>query len=184
MESQEPAAYFAHPTAEVSNQARIGAKTKIWHQAQIRQNVSIGEECIIGKGVYVDFDVVVGDRCKLQNYVCVYHGVRIGHEVFVGPHATFTNDFYPRAANPGWKVRETVVGDGASIGANCTIVCGVRIGEHAMIGAGSVVTKDVPAHALAYGNPARVRGYVCKCGNKTSPGENGFVCEECLKSKA
>ncbi|MFH1016992.1 MAG: acyltransferase [Pseudomonadota bacterium] len=182
MEKEEPG-YFAHPTAEVSQKAEIGDGTKIWHQAQVRENVRIGRDCIIGKGAYLDFDVVVGDRCKLQNYVCVYHGVKIGNDVFVGPHATFTNDFYPRASNPGWEVRQTVVEDGASIGANSTIVCGVKIGRCAMIGAGAVVTKDIPAHTLAYGNPAKVAGRVCQCGHKIEPGRNGLACEDCEKKE-
>ncbi|MCD6461493.1 MAG: N-acetyltransferase [Thermoplasmata archaeon] len=155
-----------HPTAEVSPEARIGDGTNIWHQSQIRERAAIGKDCNIGKGVYVDFDVVIGDRCKLQNYVCVYHGVRMGNGVFVGPHATFTNDFYPRAESEDWKVYETVVEDGVSIGANATIICGIRIGRYAMIGAGSVVTRDVPPHALVYGNPARLRGWVCRCGER------------------
>lgn len=171
--------YTVHPTAEVSDKAKIGARTKIWHQAQVREGAQIGEDCIIGKGAYVDAQVKIGDRCKVQNYACVYHGVTIGDEVFVGPHATFTNDHYPRAANAEWKITETMVEDGASIGANATIVCGVRIGKCAMIGAGSVVTHDVPAHALVVGNPAKVIGQVCRCGARVEQKTAPFVCEKC-----
>lgn len=155
---------FIHPSAHVSEGATIGRGTKIWINSQIREGAVIGERCIISKDTYIDANVKIGSRAKIQNGVSVYHGVEIGDDVFVGPNATFTNDRVPRAFNADWTVSETRVGKGASIGANATVVCGHSIGEYAMIGAGSVVTKDVPAHALVLGNPARVAGYVCRCG--------------------
>ncbi|MDG6224460.1 MAG: acyltransferase [Candidatus Thermoplasmatota archaeon] len=171
-----------HPTAEVSDEAVIGEGTSIWHQAQIRERATIGQGCNIGKGVYIDFDVVIGDRVKIQNYVSIYHGVKIGNDVFLGPHCVFTNDLYPRSHISDFKVGETYVDDGASIGTNATIVCGTRIGKHAMIGAGSVVTRDVPDHALVYGNPAKIKGYVCVCGRKLKEREGDvFFCDNCEK---
>lgn len=163
-----------HPTAEVSERASIGDGTSIWNNAQVREDAVIGKHCIIGKGVYIDAGVVIGDNVKIQNNVSVFHGVTIEDGVFIGPHVCFTNDMLPRAINPDgtlksaqdWMVVNTVVRYGASIGANATIVCGVTIGMWAMVGAGSVVTKDVPDHGLVYGNPATLRGYVCKCGQK------------------
>jgi len=98
----------------------------------------------------------------------VYRGVKVEDDVFLGPHMTFTNDLYPRSFNQNWEVVKTLVKKGASIGANATIVCGVTIGEYAMIGAGSVVTKSVPDFGLVYGNPARLKGFVCYCGRKLS----------------
>ena len=161
-----------HPSAEVSEKAVIGDGTSIWHHAQVREGAVIGKNCIIGKGVYIDTGVSIGDNVNIQNYVSVYHGVAIEDGVFIGPHVCFTNDLYPRAVNPDgslkkaddWVVMETRVCRGASLGANSTIRCGVTIGEWAMIGAGSVVTRDVPPFGLAYGNPARLRGFVCSCG--------------------
>ena len=184
-----------HPTAEVSPKAKIGAGTSVWNWAQIRENAVIGKNCIIGKGVSIDFEVRVGDNCKLQNNVSIYHGTTIEDGVFVGPHAVFTNDFYPRAVNPDgslkkgsdWIVGKIRVKKGASIGANSTIVCGNGgervIGEWALVGAGSVVTKDVPSHGLVMGNPARLKGFVCKCGFKAErkAEKGGEVVMKCLK---
>ncbi len=166
-----------HPTAEVSADAAVGDNTKIWNHAQVREGAKIGEDCIISKNVYIDTGVTVGARCKLQNNVNVYHGVTLEDDVFVGPSATFTNDMFPRAANAAWQVTPTLVKTGASIGANATVVCGVTIGKYAMVGAGAVVTKDIPAHALAVGNPARIIGYVCRCGQRLPSGQT--VCEMC-----
>ncbi|PKP58346.1 MAG: N-acetyltransferase [Candidatus Altiarchaeales archaeon HGW-Altiarchaeales-1] len=158
---------FIHSTAEVSDKAKIGDGTKIWHHAQVREKAEIGKNCNIGKGVYIDFGVKIGSNCKIQNYVSVYHGVIIEDNVFVGPSVTFTNDLYPRAfIRSEEKVSKTLVKRCASIGANSTIICGITIGKFAMIGAGSIVTKDVPDYALCYGNPARINGFVCECGRK------------------
>ncbi|MFH1447741.1 MAG: acyltransferase [Candidatus Micrarchaeota archaeon] len=172
-----------HPTAEVSEKADVGEGTKIWHQAQIREGVTIGSNCILSKCVYVDFDVKIGNNCKIQNFVSVYHGVTIEDDVFIGPSATFTNDMYPRAVPPsGWNTIKTLVKRGASIGANATIVCGVTIGEYSMVGAGAVVVDDVPAHALVVGNPAKQIGIVCKCGErigKSATGGKTPVCKSC-----
>lgn len=169
---------YVHPTAEVSDMAVIGEGTKIWNQAQVRENACLGRGCIISKNVYIDSDVKIGNHVKIQNNVNIYHGVTIEDDVFLGPSMTFTNDFYPRAFSEEWEVYETRVKRGASIGANATIVCGITIGEYAMVGAGSVVTKDVPPHTLVVGNPARQIGKVCQCGHKLD--EKG-KCSHCGK---
>jgi len=153
-----------HPTAEVSPQATVGDGTQIWHWVQVREGARIGRDCVLGKDVYVDVDVVLGDGCKVENFASIYRGVTLGDRVFVGPHVCFTNDPYPRADPAGWEVVPTRVEAGASIGANATVLCGVMIGKRAMVAAGAVVTKDVPAHALVAGVPAKVVGWVCDCG--------------------
>ena len=163
-----------HPTAEVSENARIGEGTSIWHHAQVREDAEIGKSCIIGRGVYVDAGVRIGNNVKIQNYVSIYHGVTIEDGGFVGPYVCFTNDLSPRAVNTDfslksaddWTLCQTLIRRGASLGANSTIVCGITIGEWAMIGAGSVVTRDVPSYGLARGNPARLSGFVCPCGTR------------------
>jgi len=181
-----------HETAEVADNASIGEGTSVWHQCQIRPNASVGENCNIGKGVYIDADVKIGDNVKIQNYVSVYHGVTIDDGVFIGPHACFTNDMRPRAINvdgspksvDDWTLSKTLVKKGTAIGANSTIRCGITLGEWVMVGSGSVVTRDVPDYGLVFGNPARLRGFVCPCGAKLEKkSENGEAvqahCPEC-----
>jgi len=184
------AEYYVHPTAIVEGDVKIGKNTRIWHFVHVRRGARIGENCNIGKGVYIDKDVEIGNNVKIQNFVSVYHGVKIEDDVFIGPHATFTNDLYPRSFNEDWELVPTLVKKGASIGANATIVCGIVIGEYAMIGAGAVVTKDVPPFGLVYGNPARLKGFVCYCGRKLSEivketeSEVIFRCSHCGKEVA
>jgi acetyltransferase-like isoleucine patch superfamily enzyme len=163
-----------HPTADVSSKASIGDGSSIWHQAHVRENAVIGKQCIIGKGVYVGEGVSIGNRVKIQNYVSVYEGLTIEDGAMIGPHVCFTNDLLPRAINPDgslkslddWELIETHISEGAGLGANSTILCGVNIGKWALVGAGSVVTKDVPDYGLVYGNPAKLRGFVCPHGHR------------------
>lgn len=157
---------YIHNTADVSEAAIIGDRTKIWNLAQVREKAIIGTDCVISKNVYIDTEVIIGNNVKIQNNVNVYHGVIIEDDVFCGPSMTFTNDMFPRAFNNDWKITKTLVKRGASIGANATIICGITIGEYALIGSGTVVTKDVPDYALVVGNPGHIIGYVCKCGQK------------------
>ncbi|HET89936.1 MAG TPA: N-acetyltransferase [Chloroflexi bacterium] len=175
-----------HPTAEVSEQAEIGEGTSIWHQAQVREGAQIGRGCIVGKGSYIDAGVALGDHVKVQNYVSIYHGVTLEDGVFCGPHCVFTNDKRPRAINPDgslkaaddWELSRTRVKRGAAIGANAVIVCGVTVGAWAMVGSGAVVSRDVPDHGLVWGNPARLRGFVCACGAQLEATQDGEQDEE------
>lgn len=170
---------FIHEGSHVSPDAEIGEGTKIWINSQIREKAIIGPGCIISKDTYIDTQVRIGARVKVQNGVSIYHGVTVEDDVFIGPNATFTNDLVPRAFNPDWKITPTHVKRGASIGANATIVCGTTIGKYAMVGAGAVVTKDVPDYALVVGNPARIIGTVCECGQRMT---GDGVCATCGKS--
>ena len=139
---------YIHPTANIQEKAKIGEGCKVWINVQIREDSEIGNDCILGKDVYIAENVTIGQRCKIQNGVSVFTGVTIDDDVFVGPHATFTNDLVPRAFIADWKITETKVKKGASIGANATIVCGVTLGEYCMVAAGSVVTKNVEPYNL------------------------------------
>ncbi|MBS3165663.1 N-acetyltransferase [Candidatus Woesearchaeota archaeon] len=177
-----------HSTAEVSAKATIGANVHIWHHAQVRENAIIGDNCILAKNVYVDQNVVMGANCKIQNNCSLYHGSMLENGVFIGPHCVLTNDKYPRAINPDgslkgnndWEEGKILIKEGASLGARVVVVPGITIGKFAMVGAGSVVTKDVPDFGLVYGNPARLNGFVCKCGMKLEEGKkSGQKCEEC-----
>lgn len=170
-ESSSLPQYYVHSTAEVEPEAQVGDGTRIWRQAHVRNHAQIGEQCNIGKGVFIDEGVRIGSRVKIQNHTSVFAGVTIEDGVFIGPHVCFTNDLFPRAITPAgdlktgddWEVTPTLVQYGASLGGGSVIRCGVTIGQFALVGAGSVVTRDVPAHALVFGNPARPHGYVCRC---------------------
>jgi UDP-2-acetamido-3-amino-2,3-dideoxy-glucuronate N-acetyltransferase len=150
--------FFQHPNAIVeSNQ--IGNGTRIWAFAHILPNALIGADCNICDHVFIENDVIVGDRVTVKCGVQLWDGVRIEDDVFVGPNATFTNDPFPRSQQHLLTYPQTIVRCGASIGANATILPGVTIGRKAMVGAGSVITHDVPANAIVAGNPARIIGY-------------------------
>lgn len=157
---------YIHPTAAIDARAQVAEGTKVWINVQIRELAKVGRGCILGKDVYVDRNVKIGDRCKIQNAVSIYDGVTIEDDVFVGPHACFTNDKLPRAFVADWEITPTLVKKGASIGANATIVCGVTVGEYAMVAAGSVVTRDVPPYTLVMGNPARAVARIDQRGRR------------------
>jgi acetyltransferase-like isoleucine patch superfamily enzyme len=172
-----------HPSADVSAEARIGARTKIWNRAQVRAGAVIGADCVIGSGAYIDAGVQVGDRVKIENDALVYHGVTVEAGVFIGPAAILTNDRFPRAVTlsgvaagaADWQVSEIRLREGCSIGAGAVVVAGSDVGRFATVGAGAVVTRPVPDHALVAGNPARRMGWVCACGHRLADGSGASV---------
>ncbi len=147
--------FYVHPNAICESQS-VGDGTRIWAFVHVMPGAVIGRDGNICDQVFIEDDVVIGDRVTIKSGVQVWDGLRIADDVFVGPNATFTNDPFPRSRKRPESFPTTRVEKGASIGANATILPGIVIGEQAMVGAGAVVTRDVPPHALVVGNPARV----------------------------
>jgi UDP-2-acetamido-3-amino-2,3-dideoxy-glucuronate N-acetyltransferase len=172
--------YFVHESSYVDEGAEIGAGTKIWHFCHVMPHAQIGERCNIGQNVLVSSHVTLGNNVKIQNNVSLYTGVVIEDDVFLGPSMVFTNVINPRShVNRKDEYKTTLVRRGASIGANATIVCGTTLGKYCFVGAGAVVTKDVPDYALVYGSPARVRGWMCQCGEQLKFEDDRAVCHIC-----
>lgn len=165
---------FVHPNAIVEPGAILGEGTRVWAFAHVLPRARIGQDCNLCDGVFIENNVVIGDRVTIKCGVQVWDGLRLDDDVFVGPNATFTNDEFPRSKHYPEQFLQTVVHKGASIGANATILPGITIGAHAMVGAGAVVTRDVPPYAIVAGNPARIKGYVSTSdANAISPQKSG-----------
>jgi len=177
-----PKEYFAHESAYIDKGAVIEKGTKIWHFSHVMNGARIGKNCKIGQNVVIAGNVVIGDNVKIQNNVSIYDNITLEDNVFCGPSMVFTNVMNPRSKYPQNtpdKYKNTLIREGATIGANATIVCGHTIGCNAFIGAGSVVTKDIPDFALVYGNPAKMRGWMCECGEKIVFKKTSAACLRC-----
>lgn len=169
-----------HESSIVHPKAAVGEGTRIWHFSHVMEGARIGKNCILGQNVFVGPGVRIGDGCKIQNNVSLYEGVELAEDVFCGPSCVFTNVQTPRShVSRKGEFAATKVGKGATIGANATVVCGNSIGEFAFIGAGAVVTKEIPAYALVYGVPARVRGWACSCGEIITFRNGKAQCKRC-----
>lgn len=148
---------------QIINNCTFGKNTKIWNFVNL-YGCTIGDDCIIASFVEIQTGVEIGNKVKIESYSFICEGVKVEDEVFIGHHAVFINDNYPRSANKDgslrkkgdWRMFKTIIRKGASIGSNSTILGGVVIGENSIVGAGSVVTKDVPGNVIVAGNPARI----------------------------
>lgn len=182
----KPPNVFLHEKAVVETDD-IGEGTRVWAFAHLMPGCRVGRDCNIGDHCFIESNVRVGDCVTIKNGVALWDGIEVEDSVFIGPYAVFTND--PNARAEIKKDRRqflpTYLKKGATIGANATILCGLTIGEYAFVGAGSVATKDVPDYALVYGNPATIRGWMCRCGQKlfqtSSPREAEQISNIALK---
>jgi len=173
-------------SADVDAGARIGAGSKVWHLAQIREAARLGENCVVGRGAYIGPGVVLGENCKVQNYALVYEPAVLEAGVFIGPAVVLTNDVFPRAVTPegslktedDWDKVGVTIRQGAAIGARAVCIAPVTVGAWAMVAAGAVVTKDVPDFALMAGVPARRIGWVGKAGKPLLQEGRQWICPE------
>lgn len=157
-DSSAPARVFVHPQA-ICESAQVGEGTRVWAFAHVLPGARIGRDCNVCDHVFIENDVVIGDRVTIKSGVQLWDGLRVADDVFIGPNATFSNDKYPRSKQYQRELLQTCIDRGASIGGGASILPGLRIGSRAMVGAGAVVTQDVPARAIVFGNPARIVGY-------------------------
>lgn len=179
--------FWAHETAKIENGAGVGVGTKIWQNSQILSGAEVGEECVIGHNCLISSKAKLGRGVKLESNIDVWDLVELEDYVFVGPSAVFTNDRNPRAKYPKSQYPEygvwqgTLVKEGTTIGANATVICGIQVGKWAMIGAGAVVRENVPDYAIVVGNPCRLVGWVCECGNKITFENTDAQCGVCKR---
>ena len=187
-----------HPTAIVEDSVEIGAGSSVWDNVHIRHGTRIGEDCIIGEKSCIAYDVSIADRVKINSFVYICTAVTIETGVMISAGTIFTNDRFPRAttadlrelrsSDPDEETLPTLVREGSTIGAGCVIGCDLEIGRFAMVGMASVVTKSIGDFHLVVGHPAKLVGFVCRCGRKIGdcndslPGEEILTCKQCQQS--
>lgn len=167
---------FIHKKAIVETK-EIGEGSRIWAFVHILKGAKIGKNANICDHVFIENEVKIGNDVTVKNGVSIWNGITIGNKVFIGPGVIFTNDRYPRSKNVNYKKEKTIIKNGASVGAGAIILAGCTVEEYAMIGAGSLVSRDVPAHALIYGNPPKVKGFICVCTRKIDFKGGKFKCQ-------
>jgi len=148
-----------HPNSDVKSE-NIGVNTRIWQYCVVLPNAKIGSDCNLCANVFVENEVIIGNRVTVKSGVQLWDGVVIEDDVFIGPNVTFSNDHFPRSKKPPKEFSKTLICEGSSIGSNATILPGIKVGKFSMVGAGSVVTKNVPDFVIVVGNPAKIIGYV------------------------
>jgi UDP-2-acetamido-3-amino-2,3-dideoxy-glucuronate N-acetyltransferase len=157
-----------HAHALIDEGAVIGPGTRVWAFAHVLSGAVIGADCNICDHTFIEGKVTLGDRVTVKCGVYLWDGVTVEDDVFIGPAAVFTNDRRPRSRRRPAEFSQTLLCRGASVGAAAVLLPGIQIGRWAMVGAGAVVTRSVSDHALVLGNPARPKGWVCRCGERLS----------------
>ena len=176
-----PTRFWAHPSALTETRC-VGDDTRVWAFAHLLAGAVVGAHCNLGDHCFVEDGACVGDRVTLKNGVALWRGVSLANDVFIGPGVSFTNDPRPRAFRPlpAAALLPTRIEQGATLGAQATVLCGRRVARYAFVAAGAVVTRDVAAHALVMGNPARWRGWICGCAQSLVPHAAGaWRCPAC-----
>lgn len=169
--------FFKHPQAVIDSAVSIGKGTRVWAFVHLLSGAVIGEDCNICDHCFIEGKVRIGSRVTIKCGVWLWDGLVVEDDVHIGPNATFTNDKRPRSRSYPPEFLQTLMRQGCSLGANCTILPGLKVGRYAMVAAGAVVTHDVPDYALVIGNPARLAGWVCRCGEKlTTLSGSRLVC--------
>jgi UDP-2-acetamido-3-amino-2,3-dideoxy-glucuronate N-acetyltransferase len=171
--------FFQHSHAVVEPGATIGKGTRIWAFAHIVKGAVLGADCNICDHTFIEGQVRIGNRATIKSGVFLWDGLVLEDDVFIGPAAVFTNDYRPRSRKQLKDIAQTILKEGCTVGANSTTLPGLTIGKWAMIGAGAVVTRSVPDFALVRGNPARVVGWVCRCGEKLVPSPDARLICKC-----
>jgi acetyltransferase-like isoleucine patch superfamily enzyme len=175
--TRQPEGVYIHPRG-LCESTTVGPDTRIWAFAHVMEGALVGSGCNIGDHAFIESGAVIGDRVTVKNAVLVWDRVAVEDDVFIGPNVLFTNDLRPRAQVKKRRdeLLPTLVRRGATLGAGATVVCGVTVGEYAFVAAGAVIVTDIPAYALAAGNPAHCIGWVCACGERL-PGD--LKCPAC-----
>jgi UDP-2-acetamido-3-amino-2,3-dideoxy-glucuronate N-acetyltransferase len=190
-----------HPTALIEADVTLGEGTSVWDNVHIRRGAKVGDQCIVGEKTYIAYDVVVGNRVKINAFVYLCAGVTVEDGVMISAGTIFTNDRFPRAttpdltqlrpSDPDEHTRLTRVCQGATIGAGARIGSDLTIGRFAMVGMGAVVTRSVPDFHLVIGSPARAVGCVCRCGEPVcrfegakAPDADRLTCPACARTYA
>lgn len=178
---------YIHPAALVET-SKIGPGTRVWAFTHVASGAVVGSNCNIGGQCFIEAGATIGDNTTVKNGNNIWAGISIGDGAFIGPQVVFTNDLRPRSprlayvsdrySEQAWLSR-TVIKEGVSVGAGAVILPGLTLNEFCMIAAGAIVTKDVPAHALVMGGPARITGWVCYCGQKLNEDDTSAWCRQC-----
>jgi UDP-2-acetamido-3-amino-2,3-dideoxy-glucuronate N-acetyltransferase len=174
--------FYQHPAALIDSGASVGFGTRVWAFAHIVKGAVVGRDCNICDHTFIEGGVKLGDRVTVKSGGYLWDGLIVEDDVHIGPGAVFTNDLRPRSKNSSYELLGTRLCQGCTIGANATVLPEVTISSWAMVGAGTVVTHDVPAFALVTGNPGRLVGWVCRCGQKLGAQVKGAIICKCGRS--